>query len=125
LAGDRQIAAHRDRGQRLDVAAHVENNRPPARAHGIAKRAGSRIVQVRDVIHIVTAPTGCDVTETQRAREGWDGGRSQDATRAKTKDEKYERDRTESMHRWDMSLWIVELRKMRVLSMRLSRGAPL
>ena len=50
LAGDRNVAGHCDHGVDVNDPPHVEHHEAIRLAHGIAKRPGSRIVEVRYVI---------------------------------------------------------------------------
>src|SRR6478752_9435575 len=80
LAGDREIALRVHGGFQLYVAADIEDDDAVTLAHGVAKRAGARVVQARDVIDLAVAAAGrvpgkaLSAGERDIGRRGGSGG---------------------------------------------------
>lgn len=72
LALDREVAAHRNRGQEDDVSAHVENDDAVARAHRVPEGPRARIVQVGHMVNRPAPTAGGRGSESEGSREGRD-----------------------------------------------------
>src|SRR5260370_15905046 len=55
LAREGQVVPNAHRGSQLDVATHVEHDDSGPTADGVPKRPGSRVIQVRDVVHVAAS----------------------------------------------------------------------
>ena len=63
LARNSNVTLHRYRGNELDVATDVENDEAIRRAHGITKRAGAGVIEIRHVIDSAVAGPGRILSE--------------------------------------------------------------